>query len=72
MIGCKQGDSGLTGVFTFHYQHSHTDIRALLLDSNLMLLEEKSDKSKIEDYGTPEKFLEQVAFMFGKDSWACE
>lgn len=38
--------------------------------SNLMLLERQTDKSKIEDYGTPEKFLEQFAFLFGTDSWA--
>jgi hypothetical protein len=40
--------------------------------NNLMVVETPTDKKTIEDYGTPEKFLEQVSYLFGKQAYSGE
>ncbi len=40
--------------------------------SNMFVIVEKTDKTSIEGYGTPEKFLEQVSYLLGKQSFSGE
>jgi len=40
--------------------------------SNMFIIIEKTDKSSIEGYGSPEKFLEQVSYILGKQSYSGE
>lgn len=37
--------------------------------NNLTVIKEKTDKSKIEDYGSPEEFLQRVSYVLGKQSF---
>jgi len=37
--------------------------------NNLMVIKEKTDKAKIEDYGAPEKFLDQFSYLLGTQSY---
>eukprot|EP00983_Pelagomonas_calceolata_P108328 1159444-Pelagomonas_calceolata.AAC.4 len=38
--------------------------------NNLYVVEDKSDKSSIEAYGTPEEFISQFGYLLGKQAWA--
>merc|ERR1712019_84174 len=38
--------------------------------NNLMVLKQTSGKTKIEDYGGPEKFLDQFSYLLGTQSYA--
>jgi hypothetical protein len=38
--------------------------------NNFIVIKKKTDKSKIEDFGTPEQFLESISELFGQQAWA--
>merc|ERR1719298_34956 len=38
--------------------------------NNLVVIEEKTDKSRIDDFGTPEQFLNSFSFLLGQQSYA--
>ena len=38
--------------------------------NNLSVIVQKSDKGTIDGYGTPEKFLETVSYLFGKQAYS--
>merc|ERR1712078_646656 len=38
--------------------------------NNLVVIEEKTGKSRIEDFGSPEQFLNSFSFLLGKQSYA--
>merc|ERR1712118_343659 len=38
--------------------------------NNLVVIKEKTDKSKIDDFGTPEQFLNSFSFLLGQQSYA--
>merc|ERR1711977_671772 len=38
--------------------------------NNLVVIKEKTDKSRIEDYGGPEQFLNSFPFLLGKQSYS--
>jgi hypothetical protein len=38
--------------------------------NNFLVIVEKSDKSSIDAYGSPEKFLESVSYLLGKQSFS--
>merc|ERR1712139_539277 len=38
--------------------------------NNLVVIKEKTAKSRIEDYGSPEQFLNSFSFLLGKQSYA--
>lgn len=38
--------------------------------NNLILVAEKTDKGSISDFGAPDKFLESVQYLFGKQAFA--
>jgi hypothetical protein len=38
--------------------------------NNFVVIVQKTDKSSIEAYGSPEKFLESVSYLLGKQSFA--
>jgi photosystem II oxygen-evolving enhancer protein 2 len=40
--------------------------------NNVAILNLPSDKGSIDGYGAPEKFLEQVNFLFGKQNFSGE
>eukprot|EP00877_Chromochloris_zofingiensis_P003308 jgi/Chrzof1/12979/Cz07g15040.t1_PSBP[v5.2] len=40
--------------------------------NNLILVAEKTDKGSISDFGAPDKFLESVQYLFGKQAFAGE
>ena len=40
--------------------------------NNVVVLTQDGGKNSIEDYGAPEKFLEQIAFLFGRQAFAGE
>jgi photosystem II oxygen-evolving enhancer protein 2 len=40
--------------------------------NSLVVVESNSDKKSIEEYGSPEKFLEGLGFLFGKQAFAGE
>eukprot|EP00197_Chlamydomonas_leiostraca_P002026 CAMPEP_0202857334 /NCGR_PEP_ID=MMETSP1391-20130828/314_1 /ASSEMBLY_ACC=CAM_ASM_000867 /TAXON_ID=1034604 /ORGANISM="Chlamydomonas leiostraca, Strain SAG 11-49" /LENGTH=247 /DNA_ID=CAMNT_0049536125 /DNA_START=14 /DNA_END=757 /DNA_ORIENTATION=+ len=40
--------------------------------NNLVVIVNKTDKKSVEDFGTPEKFLEQYSFLLGKQSYSGE
>merc|ERR1719298_295728 len=38
--------------------------------NNLVVIKEKTDKSRIDDFGTPEQFLNSFSFLLGQQSYA--
>merc|ERR1711908_156882 len=38
--------------------------------NNLVVIKEKTDKSKVDDFGTPEQFLNSFSFLLGQQSYA--
>merc|ERR1711924_203750 len=38
--------------------------------NNLIVIKEKTDKSRIEDFGSPEQFLNSFSFLLGQQSYA--
>merc|ERR1711977_220435 len=38
--------------------------------NNLIVVKEKTDKSRIEDYGSPELFLNTISFLLGQQSYS--
>ncbi len=40
--------------------------------NNLVILAQPTDKSKIEDFGSQDKFLEQVSYLLGKQAYSGE
>merc|ERR1712078_858340 len=38
--------------------------------NNLVVIKEKTDKSRIDDFGTPEQFLNSFSFLLGQHSYA--
>ena len=38
--------------------------------TNFSVIVQKSDKGSIDGYGTPEKFLETVTYLFGKQAYS--
>merc|ERR1711904_217833 len=38
--------------------------------NNLVVIKEKTDKNKIDDFGTPEQFLNSFSFLLGQQSYA--
>merc|ERR1712196_259273 len=38
--------------------------------NNLVVIKEKTDKSKIDDFGTPEQFLNSFSFLLGQQSYS--
>jgi hypothetical protein len=40
--------------------------------NSLVVIEQKTDKKTIEDFGAPEKFLEGLGYLFGKQAFAGE
>ena len=40
--------------------------------NNIIVLTQPTSKGSIEDFGAPDKFLENVAFLFGRQSFAGE
>merc|ERR550514_1243985 len=38
--------------------------------NNLVVIEEKTSKGRIEDFGNPEQFLNSFSFLFGRQSYA--
>merc|ERR1712227_830193 len=38
--------------------------------NNLVVIKEKVDKTKIEDYGSPEQFLTAFSFLLGQQSYS--
>lgn len=40
--------------------------------NNMVILAQPTDKSKIEDFGSQDKFLEQVSFLLGKQAYSGE
>jgi hypothetical protein len=38
--------------------------------NNLTVIKEKTDKSSIEEYGTPEAFLPKITYLLGQQSFA--
>jgi hypothetical protein len=40
--------------------------------NNIVILTQPTSKSSIDDFGTPDKFLESIAFVFGRQSFAGE
>lgn len=38
--------------------------------NNLVVIKEKTDKGRVEDFGSPEQFLNSFSFLFGQQSYA--
>merc|ERR1712070_530999 len=38
--------------------------------NNLVVIKEKTDKSRVDDFGTPEQFLNSFSFLLGEQSYA--
>lgn len=38
--------------------------------NNLVVIKEKTDKSRVDDFGTPEQFLNSFSFLLGQQSYA--
>merc|ERR1712137_1348384 len=38
--------------------------------NNLVVIKQKTDKSRIDDFGTPEQFLNSFSFLLGQQSYA--
>ena len=58
------------GALTFLLLRSYEDNFDAV--NNLAVLVEKTTSSKIEDYGAPEKFLEKVSYLLGKQAYSGE
>jgi PsbP len=38
--------------------------------NNIVVIAQKTDKSKISDFGSPDKFLSDYSFLLGEQVWA--
>ena len=47
-------------------------LEVIIICMFLTVLAQPTDKSKISDYGTPEKFLESFSYLLGKQAFSGE